>query len=205
MDNRIEVRGLSKAYHGRRLFTDINISVPDRSVFAVRGPNGSGKTTFLLILCGLIPATSGQVDLVLEGRSLTAAERRRQLGLVSTDLYLYDDLSAVENLEFFSAVRGLPFTLARARELLEFVGLQGRGRDYLGTFSSGMKQRLKYACALWHKPHVLILDEPTSHMDEKGAALVEKVIRGQRARGMVLMATNSPEELRYGDQTLSLA
>jgi len=202
--NRIEVQGLGKAYNDRWLFRDLDIIIPDNSVMAVQGPNGSGKTTLLYILCGLVAASSGYINIVLEDREVTQAQKRMQLGLVSPELRLYEGLSAVENLEFFCAVRGLPFSLLRARELLEFVGLAKRGRDFVGNFSSGMKQRLKYACALWHRPHILVLDEPTSHLDEKGAQLVEQIILEQRRRGMVVLATNEPAEIKFGDQSLVL-
>jgi len=202
--NRIEIQGLGKTYNNRWLFRDLDITIPDNSVVAVQGPNGSGKTTLLCILCGLVVASSGHVNIVLDGRQVTQAQKRMQLGLVSPELRLYDGLSAVENLEFFCAVRGLPFSLPRARELLEFVGLAKRGRDFLGNFSSGMKQRLKYACALWHRPHILVLDEPTSHLDEKGAQLVAQIILEQRRRGMVVLATNEPAEIKFGDQSLVL-
>lgn len=204
MANRIEVQGLGKAYNDRWLFRDLDIIIPDNSVMAVQGPNGSGKTTLLYILCGLVAASSGYINIVLEDREVTQAQKRMQLGLVSPELRLYEGLSAVENLEFFCAVRGLPFSLLRARELLEFVGLAKRGRDFVGNFSSGMKQRLKYACALWHRPHILVLDEPTSHLDEKGAQLVEQIILEQRRRGMVVLATNEPAEVKFGDQSLVL-
>ncbi|MCW3491130.1 ABC transporter ATP-binding protein [Dethiobacter alkaliphilus] len=205
LQTRVEIKNLSKAYHIRKLFTDVTVTIPDRSVFVVLGHNGAGKTTFLRIMCGLIPATSGQVDYIIEGKTLTPAEKRAQLGLVSPDLQLYDDLTAVENLEFFSEVRGLPFTIDRAREMMEFVGLKGRGHDYVGTYSSGMKQRMKYAYALLHEPHILVLDEPTSNLDEVGVALVDRIIKRQKEKGIVIMATNEPEEVSYGDQTLSLA
>lgn len=205
METKVEIRNLSKAYERRKLFTDVSVTIPDRSVFVVLGHNGAGKTTFLRILCGLIPATSGQVEYIIDGNILSAAEKRAQMGLVSPDLELYCELSAVENLEFFAGVRGLPFTLDKAREILEFVGLKGRGRDHVGTFSSGMKQRMKYAYALLHDPHILVLDEPTSNLDEKGVALVDTIIRRQKEKGIVIMATNEPREVSYGDQTLSLA
>lgn len=205
MQNYVAVKELSKEYSCRRLFADVSITIPDRSAFVVLGHNGAGKTTFLRIICGLVPATSGQVDFVHCGKVLTAAEKRAKLGLVSPELELYGELSAVENLEFFSGVRGLPFTLQRAREILEFVGLKGRGHDYVCTFSSGMKQRMKYAQALLHDPHVLILDEPTANLDEVGVALVDAIIRRQKEKGIVIMATNEPREVCYGDQQLSLA
>jgi heme exporter protein A len=189
----------------RKLFMDINVIVPDRSVFVVLGHNGAGKTTFLRVLCGLIPATSGEVVFTLDGKSLSPSEKRAQIGLVSADLELYGDVRAVENLEFFSGVRSLPFTLDKARELLELVGLKGRGNDYVRTYSSGMKQRMKYAYALLHDPYILVLDEPTTNLDEKGVALVDSVIRRQREKGIVIMATNEPREVSYADQTLSLA
>ena len=84
------------------------------------------------------------------------------------------------------------------------MGLKGRGHDFVHTYSSGMKQRLKYAYALLHQPHILILDEPTTNLDEAGVALVDSVIRRQRERGIVIMATNEPEEVAYGDQTFTL-
>lgn len=205
VENCIRINNLSKTYGSRRLFHNVSMIVPDRSVLVLHGPNGSGKTTFLKILCGLLSPTSGQVEVVVSGEVLSAEGKRAALGLVSPELRLYDGLSAVENLEFFAAVRGVPFSVERAREMLEYVGLKGRGRDPLSTYSAGMKQRLKYACALWHKPHVLVLDEPASHMDEQGASLVDKVISRQRGCGIVLLATNDPQEQRYGDQVYAFA
>lgn len=205
MLTQVAIKNLSKAYQKRKLFTDVSVTIPNQSVFVILGHNGAGKTTFLRILCGLVPATSGQVEITVNDKVLTVQEKRSQIGLVSPDLELYGDLSAVENLEFFAGVRGLPFTLARARELLEFVGLAGRGRDLLATYSSGMKQRMKYAYALLHDPQILVLDEPTTNLDEAGVALVDSIIRRQRERGIVIMATNEPREVSYGDQTFSLA
>ncbi|MBS4022135.1 MAG: ABC transporter ATP-binding protein [Dethiobacter sp.] len=204
MDNLVEIKKLSKAYRYRKLFTDISTVISDRSVFVVLGHNGSGKTTLLRIACGLISATSGRIDIIMGGKPLSPGERRAQIGLVSPDLELYGELTALENLEFFSGVRGLPYSREKARELLEYVGLKGRGIDYVGTYSSGMKQRMKFAYALLHDPHILVLDEPTSNLDEEGIAMVDNVIRRQRERGIVIMATNEPREVSYADQTLNL-
>lgn len=205
LENRIEIRGLSKTFHHRKLFENINLTLPDLTVLVVHGPNGSGKTTFLHLLCGLVPATAGKAEMFLQGRALSAAEKRQALGLVSPDLRLYDDLTVFENMQFFSTVRGHTCTKAQAKQVLERVGLRARGHELYRTFSAGMKQRLKYACALWHEPHFLLLDEPTSNMDEAGVALVGDIVACQRNRGIVIVATNEREELRLGDQILTFA
>lgn len=205
MENKIEVKGLSKAYGFRKLFSNLSFEIPDRSVFAVLGHNGSGKTTMLRIICGLIPATAGQVNIIRNGKVLSRGERRAVLGLVSPELELYGELTALENLEFFSRVRGLPYDRKKCGELLASLGLKGRGHDLVGTFSSGMKQRMKYACALLHDPDILVLDEPTTNLDEEGLSLVDGIIRRQRQKGIVVMATNEPREVSYADQTLRLA
>jgi heme exporter protein A len=201
----VVVKNLTKAYRYRKLFSDLSFVVEENTVFAVLGANGAGKTTLLRIICDLAPVTSGKVEITVGGRLLETAERRALLGLVSPDLELYGELSALENLEFFAGVRGTPFSREKAREMLEYVGLKGRGHDFVSTYSSGMKQRLKYAYALFHDPRILILDEPTSNLDSKGVALVEQVIRRQRERGIVIMATNEQREVSYADRTLSLA
>lgn len=204
MLTQVKIHNLSKAYRQRLLFRDLSIVIPSRSVFVVQGRNGTGKTTFLRIICGLVPASSGQVEIIVNGKVLTIEERRSHLGLVAPDLEVYGELTALENLEFFAGVRGIPFSLTQARQWLDYVGLAGRGLDMVHTYSSGMKQRLKFACALLHEPAILVLDEPSSNLDEDGVKLVEAIIARQRERGIVIMATNDPREVSYGDQTLSL-
>lgn len=205
MQSSVAVKTLTKAYSCRKLFSDLSFVVEENTVFAVLGANGAGKTTLLRIICDLVPVTSGKVEITVDGRMLDTAGRRAALGLVSPDLELYGELSALENLEFFAGVRGVAFSREKAREMLEYVGLKGRGQDYVSTYSSGMKQRLKYAYALFHDPRILVLDEPTSNLDSKGVALVEQVINRQRERGIVIMATNEQREVSYADRTLSLA
>ncbi|KPV53689.1 transcriptional regulator, partial [Kouleothrix aurantiaca] len=100
---------------------------------------------------------------------------------------------------------GLHLAPAALDALLDEVGLGGRGGDLLAAYSSGMAQRLRYAYALLHRPPVLLLDEPTVTLDERGAAVVEQIVQRQRARGITVIATNDPRELRYGDYVLRLA
>jgi heme exporter protein A len=124
---------------------------------------------------------------------------------VAPDLSLYRELSGIENLRFFAQVRGLSVSDTALYELLDLVGLGQRGNDRLAAYSSGMTQRLRYAFALLHRPAVLLLDEPTVTLDERGTAFVDRIITAQRQRGLTVIATNDPRELRYADLLLKLA
>jgi heme exporter protein A len=117
---------------------------------------------------------------------------------------LYRDLTARENLRFFADVRRLTLNDEEIDALLARVGLDGRGDDRLAAYSSGMAQRLRYAYALLHHPPVLLLDEPTVTLDERGSAVVDTIISEQRRHGLVVIATNDTRELGYGDLLLRL-
>jgi len=101
-------------------------------------------------------------------------------------------------------VRGLGLSSEEGEALLAGVGLAGRGDDLVQNYSSGMRQRLKYACALLHRPGLLLLDEPGANLDEAGRAIVEAIIARQRQNGLVVLATNDPREVAFGDVVLHL-
>jgi heme exporter protein A len=155
-------------------------------------------------MCGLQRPSAGHIAYLADGRSYRPEQARDLVGWVAPDLQLYRELTALENLEFFARVRGLRPTRAEMEALLEEIGLGGRGNDLLATYSSGMTQRLRYAYALLHHPPILLLDEPTVTLDERGAALFERVVAAQRERGITVIATNDPREIRFGDYVLRL-
>ncbi len=199
----LRVSDLSKSFGRRRIFAGVNLDLGPGDSLAITGRNGSGKTTLLRVLAGLARADRGSVEFLRDGRPVPAEEHRHLVGLVAPDLVLYEELTALENLEFFAKLRGLPRS-SRASKLLERVGLGGRGDDPVGSFSSGMKQRLKYAYALLHRPPVLFLDEPSANLDEAGIEMVRQVIAEQKKDGILILATNEAEEISYGDQVLRL-
>jgi len=170
----------------------------------VTGPNGSGKSTLLALIAGLLAPDEGEIRVEIEGRRMEPASSRRHIGLVSPDLTLYEELTALENLEFLARVRSLAWSRLEGEALLERVGLQGRGRDLVGTYSSGMRVRLKYCCALQSRPSLLLLDEPTAMLDAGGAGMVEELVGEQKQRGVLVLATNDPRETRHGDLFLDL-
>lgn len=195
---------VAKRFGDRTVFRGVCAEVRSGECLVVAGRNGSGKSTLLAILAGLLRPDAGSVRLLSDERELEPGERRQQVGLVAPDLTLYPELTADENLRFFARVRGVPWTRAETEAALEPVGLAGRADDPVGTYSSGMRVRLKYAVALQTRPAFLLLDEPTAMLDESGVAVVESVIARQRERGVTVLATNDRSELRHGDLLLEL-
>ena len=202
METKLLIDRLAKSYPGRPVFGDINSEVGSGKALIVTGPNGSGKSTLLRIVCGFVRPTGGKVVLSRDGKELTRLEIRPHTGLVSPDLVLYDELTAFENLSFFAGVAGLKFSIDELENRLQTVGLAKRGNDRVGSYSSGMKQRLKYCLALLRNPEMLLLDEPTSNLDDNGKALVDEIIKS--FTGILVIATNEKSELEYGDQIIRL-
>lgn len=201
---RIEFQKVAKRYGRLRVFRDVVAEVCSGQVLAIAGRNGAGKSTLLRIVAGLTRPTQGQVVFYQDDRVLGPEERRRLTGLAAVDVAMYGELTAGENLRFFAQVRGLRLAPEEGERMLAAVGLDSRGDDLVQTYSSGMRQRLKYACALLHNPPFLLLDEPGSNLDEAGRAIVENLITRQRERGLVVLATNEPREMAYGDIVLRL-
>ena len=202
---RLELNDLAAGYGARRVLAGLTLTLRHGETLVVAGANGSGKSTLLRLICGLQRPTAGTITYIAGELRVAPAEARDLVGWVAPDLQLYRELTALENLEFFAQVRGLRRTRAELEALLEELGLGGRGDDLLAAYSSGMAQRLRYSYALLHRPLVLLLDEPTVTLDERGAALVEQVVAAQRERGITIIATNDPRELRFGDYVLRLS
>lgn len=200
----IKISGLSKSFDGREVFSDVDQEVKSGECLVIGGPNGSGKTTLLRIMAGLLRAGAGSVEYFLGNSVIQGQGLRRKLSLVSQDLALYDELTALENLHFLSRIQDCHFSEEELVEKLSKFGLTDRGNDLVGSFSSGMKQRLKYLYALLKEPKFLLLDEPTANLDEEGVRLVDEIIKSQKRDGIVVLATNESSELNYGEKTLQL-
>lgn len=202
---RLSVDNLGKRFGRRVLFRGISFELEGGQVLAVTGANGSGKSTLLRMLAGLTAATRGAVRLEVAGAAVPAEERPLRTGLVAPYLNVYDGFSARENLQFLARARRLPAAAERIAAVLALVALTDRADDYVGTYSSGMKQRVKYAAALLAEPPLLLLDEPTANLDVAGREMVARVAAHQRAQGRLLViATNEPEEAARCEQTLRI-
>jgi len=200
----LEVKGLAKSFGYRKVFEGVYFSIKSGKSLVIVGKNGSGKTTLLKILAGFLRPSEGEVVISLDGQIKKREERKKLLGFVAPDLTLYDELTALENLEFLTQVQGLGFNKSELNKKLEEMGLRGRGDDLVSSYSSGMKQRLKYVFALLNNPQILLLDEPGSNLDEPGLFLLDKIIEDQRKREILVLATNDQRETKYGDEILNL-
>ncbi len=191
---RLAVKDLARRFGPREVFSRISFELSTGQSLAVTGPNGSGKTTLLMILLGLLRPTDGSAEFFVDGARLSESNLRARVAFVAPYLNLYDQLTAEENLKFLTSVAGDAITGKAIDNSLARVGLQGRGHDRVGEYSSGMKQRLKYALALLGNPDFLLLDEPTSGMDDDGKRLVSEIIEEHRDHSVVVIATNEEQE-----------
>jgi heme exporter protein A len=202
---RLTVTDLAKRFGPRKVFSNISFELETGDSIAVVGPNGSGKTTLLMTLLRGYHPTRGSVVFAEDGAPLDENRLRGETALVAPYLNLYDRLSAEENMVFFATVAGAEITGKQINQLLERVGLEGRGADAVGSYSSGMRQRLKYAVALLLDPSFLFLDEPTSNLDEDGKRIVSEIIKEYRSSKIIVIATNEPEEQQLASKVCRLA
>ena len=194
---------LQKLFNWRVIFRDISFEVSQGQTLLVTGRNGSGKSTLVKIISGVLTPTSGKVTIAAEGHGGDDA-RADLVGLVSPYLQMYDEFSASENVQFALAIRGLKPDGGRVDELLNRVGLYERRNDAVRTYSSGMKQRVKYAFALAHQPPVLLLDEPMSNLDAEGIFIVRDIMSRQRNEGILVVATNDLSDIDHFDLRVDL-
>lgn len=202
---KIEVKNISKYFGERKIFSNINFEISSGSSVAITGPNGSGKTTLIRIISGLLNPTEGKVTYTANGSVLNDREKFNQLGLVGPYLELYGDLTAMENLSFFSKMKRIKNEQEIIPELLDKMNLTGHEDDLVKNYSSGMKQRLKYVFALLASPSVLLLDEPASNLDNEGIHTVYEIMERQKSNGILIIATNDEADLKYGDRQIAIA
>jgi ABC-2 type transport system ATP-binding protein len=191
----IEVHDLTKRYGGRAVVDHIDLAVPRGCIVGFLGPNGSGKTTTIRMLCGLLTPDEGSgTTLGLDLRT-DAAEIKRRVGYMTQRFSLYEDLSIEENLDFIARVYGVRDRRRRVREWLERLGLSARAKHLAGALSGGWKQRLALAACLLHEPELVLLDEPTAGVDPKARREFWDQLHALAAQGItVLVSTHYMDE-----------
>lgn len=198
----LKVQQVSKAFGRRVICRNATLELTTGQSLAVVGPNGSGKSTFVKILAGLVRPDQGGVIYSLGGIEIKPESRYRHIGLVSPELALYEELTGNENLRFAADVAGLQVSGDEIDGLMDEFGLAGRGDDFVGTYSSGMKHRLKFAAALLKAPPLLLLDEPTVMLDDDGTSRVWQALA--RRNLALVIATNDSEEAKRAERSIMM-
>ena len=182
----LEFRDVRRRFGRLSVLRGVSGRVESGQVLLVTGPNGSGKSTLLRCLAGLLAPDDGEIDYreADGGRPLAAAERRLRVGYVAPDLALYEELTAGENLDLFARLRRVP--RQRGGELLARLSLPPERA--VGALSSGMRQKLRWAWALLHRPRLLLLDEPFQNLDAGGEAVVRELLDEHLAAGLAVIA-----------------
>ena len=203
----IDAQGLTKWFGRTAALRDVSLRAPWGCAVALFGPNGAGKSTLLRALAGLTRPDEGEISVAGYDARRQGAAMRGALGYLGHHNLLYADLTARENLAFYARLYGVPDSARRAAELLDEVGLTRQADLRVSALSNGMQRRLGIARTLLHRPAVLLLDEPDTGLDEKGSALLERVVRGAATGGAcVVLATHAIDRgLTLVDRALVLA
>ncbi|MFK4506340.1 ABC transporter ATP-binding protein [Bradyrhizobium daqingense] len=191
----IDVKGLTKSFGGREVVHDLSMQVKRGSIYGFLGPNGSGKTTTIRILCGLLTPDSGEGTCLGYDIRRDAEKIKRQVGYMTQRFSLYQDLSVRENLEFVARLYGLADARGAARDMIKRLGLSGREEQLAGELSGGWKQRLALGACTLPSPQLLLLDEPTAGVDPKARRDFWNEIHALAAEGLtVLVSTHYMDE-----------
>ncbi len=202
----INVKGLTKKFGPRTVVDQFDLSVPKGAIYGFLGPNGSGKTTTIRMVCGLLKPDDGAGDVLgLDVRTQSNAIKER-VGYMTQRFSLYEDLSIRENLEFIARLYSLDHVSDRVEASLKSLGLADRAKQLAGKLSGGWKQRLALAACMIHEPELLLLDEPTAGVDPKARRDFWDAIRDYAAEGVTtLVSTHYMDEAVQCDRIAFIA
>ncbi len=191
----IDVHSLNKSFGGKRVVKDFSLQVRRGEIYGFLGPNGSGKTTSIRMLCGLLKPDSGHGTCLGHDVVRDTAAIKREVGYMTQRFSLWEDLTIRENLEFVARMYGMKDIKGAARKVLREIGLEKRENQLAGTLSGGWKQRLALAACMLHEPRLLLLDEPTAGVDPQARRDFWEEIYSLAAQGIsVLVSTHYMDE-----------
>jgi heme exporter protein A len=202
----IAVRGLTKTFGSQRALRGIDLEVKAGESLVIFGPNGAGKTTLIKVLATIMNPSSGSIMIGGLDSRKNAEKVRRRIGVVSHQTFLYSNLTASENLEFYCRMYDVPAVRQRVKEVIAMVGMTSRLHDRVGTLSRGMQQRLSIARSLLHKPDIMLLDEPETGLDQQAIAIFREALQadGEEQCTVVLTSHNLERGLDMGERLLIL-
>ena len=206
MEFSIDVKALNKSFGKKHVVRDLSLKVPRGQIFGFLGPNGSGKTTSIRMICGLLTADSGSGTCLGFDVMKQSADIKREVGYMTQKFSLWEDLTIRENLDFIARMYGMGDRRAAVSQAVEKLGLTARQDQLAGSLSGGWKQRLALASCLLHKPQLLLLDEPTAGVDPKARRDFWDELRALASHGTtVLVSTHYMDEASRCDQLAYIA
>lgn len=191
MQPAIEVNNLTKRFGKLTAVNDVTFSIKSGEIFGFLGANGSGKSTTIRMLCGILTPTSGNGHVLGFDISSQAEKIKQNIGYMSQKFSLYEELTVEENLNFYAGIYGLKENEAsvRKKEIIQLTNLTGRENHLAGNLSGGWKQRLALGCALIHKPALLFLDEPTAGVDPVSRRIFWEIIQYLTKQDVTILVT----------------
>ena len=190
--NVLEIRGLTKKFGDFIAVDNMSLSIREGEIFGFLGSNGAGKSTTINMVSSLLRPTSGEIRILEKDIMKHSRFAKMNLGVVPQDLAIYEDMTAYENVSFFAGLYGLRGTELKERteEALTFVGLGDKAKSFPKNFSGGMKRRLNIACAIAHKPKLIIMDEPTVGIDPQSRNYILTSVRKLNESGCTIIYTS---------------
>lgn len=188
----VQIKNLVKRYGDNLVVDNVNLEIAEGEVFGLLGPNGAGKTTIINMLLGLTKVDGGEISIFGKKVNGNREDVSKHIGIVPQVLAIYEDLTAVENVSFFGRLYGLKGKLLQERvaEALAFTGLSDKSKAFPKKFSGGMKRRLNIACALVHRPRLIIMDEPTVGIDPQSRNHILGSVQELHAQGSTIIYTS---------------
>ncbi|RKN75791.1 ABC transporter ATP-binding protein [Paenibacillus ginsengarvi] len=192
MSNVLEIRGLTKKFGDFIAVDNMTLNVREGEIFGFLGANGAGKSTTINMIASLLRYTKGEIGLLGKNIEKNGKFAKMNIGIVPQDLAIYEDMTAYENVSFFAGLYGLRGALLKERteEALEFVGLGDKHKSFPKNFSGGMKRRLNIACAIAHRPKLIIMDEPTVGIDPHSRNYILNSVRKLNEMGCTIIYTS---------------
>lgn len=189
--NAISLKNLTKKFDGNVVVDNINLNIEQGEIYGFLGPNGAGKSTTISMICSLIHPTDGNIEIMGTNVKKDSREIKKKIGLVPQNIALYKDFTGYENIKFFAELYGLRGDVLKQRikEALEFTGLLDVKDKKAKTYSGGMQRRLNIACALVHKPQIIIMDEPTVGINPQSRNHIMNAVKKLNKEGTTIIYT----------------
>ncbi|MFD0768897.1 ATP-binding cassette domain-containing protein [Bacillus sp. CGMCC 1.60114] len=190
--NALEIKNLTKKFGDFIAVDNMSLSVAQGEIFGFLGSNGAGKSTTINMIAGLLRSNEGEINILGKNSKKHNRFAKMNIGIVPQDIAIYEELTAYENVKFFAGLYGLRGAELKARveEALQFVGLSDKYKSYPKNFSGGMKRRLNIACAIAHRPKLIIMDEPTVGIDPQSRNYILQSVRKLNEMGSTIIYTS---------------